>query len=595
MSTRQANAPIQVINDWPGSVDRGERKVPTILIYNYNGSLSTWGFMCEDDDDRAHMGKTRREFFKIFLDQETLDAAHQHGLTQAPKNTGEAQVLVTEYLRQIYTHVKETIETQLGLRMRGGWSQLAVEFVFSVPTTWTNLSIINTFKSIICDAGFGSEGLRHNAVIDLTEAEAAAVATVKQSAIMWQPGEIFLSIDAGGGTTDLALMQITNADASFPQMNQISAVKGVGIGASLIDRAFIALVARRLAAVPDIQSQLPPDFPQRMSRSHQFKTTKHKFGERAYTQEVYRIPMEGVSHEFTHPGIGVENARMAFSHQEIQSIFDPQIEGVIQRVQEQLDWMKDQGLTQQVQYMVLSGGLGSSAYVRDMLQNRFSTFPHPNAQRVQILPCTDPQLVVIRGLLLDRQQALDTGSMSVLAARVARASYGVVVQEVYSPTVHFNEDIRPDAYEPAKRFAINQIQWLIRKGDVINPNAPLVKSFEIRVGQNEGTRAWDSEIVVSHNEPNFLPRSLKQAGAVKLCDIKSNLSGVQQHQLALMHKKGTCFSRGYTFYICQFEVRVIVAPADLRFELWFGGQRFAGNHEPIAVAWDQNGAATRPG
>ena len=160
--------------------------------------------------------------------------------------------------------------------------------------------------------------------------------------------------------------------------------------------------------------------------------------------------------------------------------------------------------------MVLSGGLGSSTYVRETLQNHLSAFPHPNAQQVQTLPCMDPQLVVIRGLLLDRQQSLDTGNMSVLAARVARASYGVVVQEVYSPNVHFNEDIRPDAYEPTKRWAVNQIQWLIRKGDIITPNVPLVKAFEIRVGPNDGNRAWDSEIVVSHNEPNVLPRSLKQ-------------------------------------------------------------------------------------
>lgn len=218
MSTKQVNAPIQVINDWPGSVDRGERKCPTTLVYNSDGTLSSWGFMCEDDDDRQHMSKTRREFFKIFLDQETLDAAHQHGLSQAPKTTAEAQMFVTEYLRRVYSHVKESVETQMGIRMRGGWGSLAIDFLFSVPTTWTNQAIINVFKTIIRDAGFGSEGLRHNATVDLTEAEAAAVATVKQSAISWQMGEIFLSIDAGGGTTDLALMQITDASTSFPQV-----------------------------------------------------------------------------------------------------------------------------------------------------------------------------------------------------------------------------------------------------------------------------------------------------------------------------------------------------------------------------------------
>lgn len=43
--------PIQVINDWPGSGDRGERKVPTTLIYNTDGSLASWGFMCDDESN----------------------------------------------------------------------------------------------------------------------------------------------------------------------------------------------------------------------------------------------------------------------------------------------------------------------------------------------------------------------------------------------------------------------------------------------------------------------------------------------------------------------------------------------------------------
>jgi hypothetical protein len=85
------------------------------------------------------------------------------------------------------------------------------------------------------------------------------------------------------------------------------------------------------------------------------------------------------------------------------------------------------------------------------------------------------------------------------------------------------------------------------------------------------------------------------AGAVKLCDVKSNLTGVEQHQLVLKNKRGTCFSRGYMFYICQFQIKVIVAPADLRFELWFGGQKFSGNHEPVTVTWDPNGAKSQGG
>lgn len=152
------------------------------------------------------------------------------------------------------------------------------------------------------------------------------------------------------------------------------------------------------------------------------------------------------------------------------------------------------------------------------------------------------------------------------------------------------------------------------QGDQVNPNNPLTSKFEFHLAERDTTRSWDAEIVISQNEPSFLPTSLKQgmrtvvltwnelhlmeysvAGVTKLCRVKSNLEGVQQHELVLKQKRGTCFTKGYKFYICEFEVRVIVAPADLRFELWFGGHRFSGNHEPIGVKWDEAGVRVKSG
>ncbi|KAF7554373.1 hypothetical protein G7Z17_g2975 [Cylindrodendrum hubeiense] len=578
-------APIQVINDWPGSGDRGERKVPTTLIYNADGSLNSWGFMCEDDDDSVS-DRTRREFFKIFIDEDTLAAAQEQGLSSAPRNTAEARKFLTDYLQQIYAHVKESIEMQIGKRHIGGWTDMAVTFLFSVPTTWTDMSIINTFKGIVRDAGFGIEGPKHTARVDLTEAEAASVATLKTSAINFNVGSLFLTVDAGGGTTDLALMRITSNNAAFPQMSQVAAVRGVGIGSSLIDRAFIRLVAQRLAACPDVQDKLPADFATRISRNHHFKTVKHKFGEKVYMQKVFKIQMDGVAYDFSHPGLKVEGGRMLFTKEEIQSLFDTQIEGIMKRITEQLDWMSENGRTEQVEYMILAGGLGSSAYVREAIQQQLMACNHPNARQVVVIPCQEPQLVVVRGLLFDQQQKIETGNMAVLASRIARASYGVVIREPYKPSIHFDEEIVHDHLNPKQKWALNQIQWLIRKGDVVNPSSPVAKTFEIQLGPEDTTRSWDAIIVVSQNEPSFLPRSLKQAGASKLCSVKSNLAGIEQNEMVLKKKRRSWFRKGNSFYVCQFDVRVIVAPADLRFELWFGGYKFSGNHEPIAVKWD---------
>jgi hypothetical protein len=152
---------------------------------------------------------------------------------------------------------------------------------------------------------------------------------------------------------------------------------------------------------------------------------------------------------------------------------------------------------------------------------------------------------------------------------------------------------------------------------VVDPNAPLVKSFEISLAEGELTRSWDATIVMSPNDPPFLPSSMRKrefpffffflsvwfrfrnqlgktdwlvAGAFKICDVKSNLQGVRQDQLIFKHKRGTYFTRGYRIFVCQFDIRVFVTPTDLRFELWFAGEKFSGNHEPISVVWDQEGA-----
>lgn len=574
--------PIQVVNDWPGSDDRGDRKVPTTIVYNADGSISSWGFMCADDDHDT--SKTRRDFFKIFLDPETLDAAQHQGLSNVPQSTTQARQFVTDYLKQIYAHVKDSIEMRMGIKHVGGWDRMAVLFLFSAPTTWTSMAIINTFKGAIHDAGFGTGGPKHSALVDLTESEAAAVATLKTGAISLKENSVFLTVDAGGGTTDLALMRVTSTNSSFPQLSQVAAVSGVGVGSSLIDRAFARLVSQRMAANPDFK--LPADFAARMARSQGFKSVKHKFGEKVYMQPVYKIMMEGVGYDVSHEGLGVQDGRMLFTRRDIQALFDVHIEAIMARIHKRLDWLAEKGLSKQVEYVILSGGLGSSAYVREVLQEHLTKLQHPNARNLLVIPSQDPQLVVARGVLENKRQRMESGNKSVLSTWIARASYGVIVQEVYMPAQHFDEEIRQDPWDPSVKWATNQIQWLIKKGDTINPDSPLVKRFEIRLKDGDTTRAWDAEIVVSSNEAEWLPRSLKQAGVMRLCSVKSNLAGIEQRQLVLKEKRGTCFRRGHKFYICRFDIRVIVAPADLRFELWFGGTKFSGNHQPISVQWD---------
>lgn len=299
--------PQNIINNWPGCSTKNEQKVPTTLVYNPGGSVSSWGFMCEDDDGP---GKVRREFFKIFLEEAMLQTAQTAGVPGAPADLSGAKQLVADFLRQVYAHVKATIQQQMGFAPYPGWAGMVVDFIFSVPTTWRSAAIVNNFKDAIESAGFGAESALHRYSVELTESEAAAVATLKKSNIAFRRGDVFLSVDAGGGTTDLALVQVTEPREPFPTLQQVAAVDGVGIGSALIDRAFVAYLNDRLARHPEIVPQLPPDWVERLARSDKFKTTKHKFGDSVYGMQEYHLPVEGLGFNVSYPRAGIANGKI---------------------------------------------------------------------------------------------------------------------------------------------------------------------------------------------------------------------------------------------------------------------------------------------
>lgn len=91
--------------------------------------------------------------------------------------------------------------------------------------------------------------------------------------------------------------------------------------------------------------------------------------------------------------------------------------------------------------------------------------------------------------------------------------------------------------------------------------------------------------------PPHSNRARKTAGAKQLCTVRSDLSGVKDNELELKKRSRGFLSRSQKWLNCSYEVRAIIGPADLNFELWFNGQRFSKNHAPIKVTWDDEGLA----
>jgi hypothetical protein len=111
---------------------------------------------------------------------------------------------------------------------------------------------------------------------------------------------------------------------------------------------------------------------------------------------------------------------------------------------------------------------------------------------------------------------------------------------------------------------------------------------------------------------------ISQAGSQTLCVVQSNLAEVSEREFELKNKR--CW-QGKRYYLARFDVRVIIAPANLYFELWFKGGKYSmftrkrssrqrtsvvmrrlltslffadRSHDPVTIEWDQAGASARP-
>jgi hypothetical protein len=116
-------------------------------------------------------------------------------------------------------------------------------------------------------------------------------------------------------TLSLGLVEVADPNPERPALKQVAEVKGVGIGSTMIDRAFERLVQQRLDAHLDIE--LPENLAYKLARDSSFQSIKHNFGTSSSNHAVYILRLDklglGIGKDLTHPGLRIENGKMHFS------------------------------------------------------------------------------------------------------------------------------------------------------------------------------------------------------------------------------------------------------------------------------------------
>lgn len=146
---------------------------------------------------------------------------------------------------------------------------------------------------------------------------------------------------------------------------------------------------------------------------------------------------------------------------------------------------------------MLSGGLGSSEYVRGKLGARYGTL------RLHTAP--EPQLAVCKGLVADRLQKLNTGQQ-ILKWRCCRESYGTICRSVYDAKNPDHRDRTPYRDKQTGKWYVDEsVKWFIRKGQPVSSDEPVTHDFSYSSLPGDKDRIYATEVVNSSLERHILP------------------------------------------------------------------------------------------
>ncbi|KAM6509165.1 hypothetical protein FSOLCH5_012154 [Fusarium solani] len=156
-------------------------KTPTRLFYR-DQKVAGWGLKAPD---HKRTEVSLQEWFKLHLDQ---------GLQRAD----DVRPLYVDFMACLH----EEISGHYASKMLGKtpWEDARIHFLFSVPATWDALTV-EAFRDFASAAGFDNPS-GHSLDIGLTELQAVAAFQLcyERATFGFEPGQVVLVVDAGGGT-----------------------------------------------------------------------------------------------------------------------------------------------------------------------------------------------------------------------------------------------------------------------------------------------------------------------------------------------------------------------------------------------------------
>ena len=121
------------------------------------------------------------------------------------------------------------------------------------------------------------------------------------------------------------------------------------------------------------------------------------------------------------------------------------------------------------------------------------------------------------------------------------------------------------------------------KGDTVSSDG-ILKPYSLKVRPGDYYAKWQTHVVISGLPRNELPTNYRQAEVSLLCDITSSLMG---KDVDTKEKNRHWYNRGERYMRVNFDIRVILGPADVKFRMESKGREvLSEEHDAIQVNWE---------
>jgi hypothetical protein len=167
---------------------------------------------------------------------------------------------------------------------------------------------------------------------------------------------------------------------------------------------------------------------------------------------------------------------------------------------------------------------------------------------------------------------------SILRTRRCRASYGIVLREIYNETEHGGRELVKDPID-GKKYVEGYIRWFILKGDIIQEGFErTIPHIRVASFKNPAT-TWEDIIVTSRYESNSLPKYSDKGDVREICKISS----ISQVESLIPRRR--YFAMGKKFFHATYEVRGSVEHDHLKFETRINGL-LVGSGRTTDIPWE---------